>query len=83
MSKNDYKRLLLKISDMLDEHFEVTKDKEDAFRDIAGVCIQMAAFPMSFLGGEDSRIRYQEAALERVPKVMEEYRSFCIKEEAH
>ena len=83
MSENDYKRLMLKISHMLDEHAEIMEDKEDAFRDIANVCVQMAAFPMSFLGDEDTRMRYQEAALERIPKAMEQYRLFCIKEEAH
>lgn len=83
MSENDYKRLLLKMSDMLNEHAEAMEDKEEAFRDIANVCVQMAAFPMSFLGDEDTRMRYQEAALERIPKAMEQYRLFCIKEEAH
>ena len=83
MSEIDYKWLLLKMSDMLNEHAEIMEDKEEAFRDIANVCVQMAAFPMSFLGDEDTRMRYQEAALERIPKAMEQYRLFCIKEEAH
>ena len=83
MSENDYKRLLLKMSDMLNEHAEIMEDKEEAFRDIANVCVQMAAFPMSFLGDEDTRMRYQKMALEHIPKAMEQYRLFCIKEEAH
>lgn len=82
MSNKDVKDLVKKISDLLDNHMRKIDDKEEAFRVLAHVCIHMAAFPLEYLDPEGRGI-YQQIALEGVSEVMENYRSFRTRQEAH
>ena len=80
--KTDVSDLLLEISDLLENRVAKIDDREEAFRVLASVCIYMVAFPFAFLDSE-GRGTYRKAALKKIPEIIEDYESFCARQEAH
>lgn len=82
MSREDFIDLVSEVSDLLDSRINKIDDKEEAFRVLVNVCVQMSAFPLAYLD-DQGRDVYRQVALEKIPEVMRSYQSYCARQEAH